>query len=598
MNNGENHNCSSRSTSVTLMSFDHSYWKQLRLLRLKHFLLQPRKQKQLTKVKSFPTTPAHGNPIKLAFRVNKPGNDNESKSANEQGRKAIGAICNRNNTETNGNNNENEFNESGCDDDGVTILNSSSDNREVSYDWRQKKELNKLTSLSDSNLKNMKRVNLKEITNNDDTTVIRCYRVPMSEDASSSRPPSIIIVRSKSSNAPITLQTISSFPLTTKNCIDKRQCSCSLKEEEEGGKYFPCIHRHQYDKNTIKVYNEDEEEDSRKRRRNAEKRMKNVITMNSQREIDNEKIRKEKENLKRRETEFQHQQQHGEGMKECCKRFEPDEVSADDEEKKRKRDYNNKKMDNRTGAAESVATRSSTPASTSSLIVRRKQQRSSHGDSESSLQSLVNNRKPTHLLYNKYGSSRDTDFLHDDDDEDEGEQDFEMDYYDYDANNAANIPGSLFGLEPAFVLWNSDMYCEDTEEEGNVEDNLTVSRTEELFPRTISSTTNTYYDNDDSDMATISDNGDRLVMSTTTDSYISNSSSIAPPPLPTTTNITSKMYGGGRNHEPMEIELREQNMYHNSTNNSNGENKKPNNKLLFQVRDTSLAETELFDDEL
>ena len=50
----------SRSTSVTLMSFDYTYWKQVRTLRLKYYLLRPRTLNLLTsRVKSFPNTPTH-----------------------------------------------------------------------------------------------------------------------------------------------------------------------------------------------------------------------------------------------------------------------------------------------------------------------------------------------------------------------------------------------------------------------------------------------------------------------------------------------------------------------------------------------------------
>jgi len=60
----------------------------------------------------------------------------------------------------------------------------------------------------------------------------------------------------------------------------------------------------------------------------------------------------------------------------------------------------------------------------------------------------------------------------------DADHDFEMDYYDYDVMNVGTIPGSYLGLEPAFVLWNSEVYSgsggideeESQEEEGDQEE--------------------------------------------------------------------------------------------------------------------------------
>ena len=49
------------------------------------------------------------------------------------------------------------------------------------------------------------------------------------------------------------------------------------------------------------------------------------------------------------------------------------------------------------------------------------------------------------------------------------DQEFEMDYFDYDVGNVGNIPGSYFGLEPSFVLWNSEVCNVEEQEENDAE---------------------------------------------------------------------------------------------------------------------------------
>ncbi|CAG7718490.1 unnamed protein product [Allacma fusca] len=295
----------SRCTSITLMSFDYNYWKRIRILRLKYFLLKPKPlNKKTAQVKSFPSTPTH---LFAAKAKSKP-----------------------------------------------TVGNSRAN----------PKKMKKHQSLSETDLRRNSHPLLSTSGEADDTRRM---------------------INSESTGQTYKVQT-----LCPKHYFVSDPSS-NMCEEERNEKY--------------KLITSASACPKHRKGRPA------FISLTVPDEVFNDKLRKEKENMKR--------QQGSEG-KESTKKL-----------KKIQNNFNRQQ----TGGEELAM----------KVILQRDK-----GKSQISVATI-------HSLA-RLSSSGDTTDSQDRVDVDDADQDFEMDYYDYDVLNAGNIPGSYLGLEPAFVLWNSEMY--------------------------------------------------------------------------------------------------------------------------------------------
>ena len=304
----------SRSTSVTLMSFDYSYWKRIRILRLKYFLLKPKPLNRKTaKIQSYPSTPTHI-PIKQISKYSL---------------------------------NDNQMN-------------------------------NRLVSLSETNLQRTK-------TKEDEESTL-ALEVPQSINKYSD---SDNTEQQRSSGSPTTLDRKSYIICEHGNKLrgksqEKRNQTTSNSLTEKGRRALI----------SICVPDEDAEVHSKL----------------------NEKLRKEKENLKRRQS----------SEIEKSKIFVKKLQKGSKHEKEKQNEGDEMAM---------------------KVILQRDK-----GNSQISVATIHSGTKLSSSCDSQDRMDRDPD------------QDFEMDYYDYDVMNAGKIPGSYFGLEPAFVLWNSEMYPHDTDD--------------------------------------------------------------------------------------------------------------------------------------
>ncbi|OXA53254.1 Semaphorin-5B [Folsomia candida] len=375
---------SSRCTSVTLMSFDYSYWRRIRLLRLKYFLLRPRPLNYVSsKVKSFPSTPTHSRRSRLLTKA---------RAENKQdGPGGTG---------------------SGGQQESSNATNTAATSGVTTGEDKSKYRLSKSISLSETNL--------------------RVEKVEEQQRSAEGRP----LLESRKKNK---------GKMWTKE-LEGKECA---KEDGRGadGAKSRRMTRPIYSKDPLSIATTTSVSNSLNS--SSELTMstptptpipssKKRWSVSVRKGGNEEKLLKEEENLKRRAKEKDNgieleEQQHQSRRKihsNFANKNELDKVRRivgggvervvlDLTGLHRKRDIGKSQL--------SLAT------TTGSL---RRCGGSSCGEEDSSRTEL-----------------------------DDADQDFEMDYYDYDVMNAGNIPGSYLGLEPAFVLWNSEVYHDDEQED-------------------------------------------------------------------------------------------------------------------------------------
>jgi hypothetical protein len=379
----------SRCTSVTLMSFDYTYWRRLRLLRLKHFLLRPRPLNYLSaKVKSFPSTPTQSHLLvkkRLQQREDKRRQHQPSCSSKLARRGQSGGGGDR------------------MDPSAVTAsllprsVSLSDTNLRVKGDEliSMEKEVKRRSSSS-------KRYSKCEDNSDDDQDHHHHHPLRDSDDEGKKKTKTMCRV-GKSIYCIDPLGSGARVVVATASQSSGKDSPHSLNGSSS---YSISTPTNPSSSNTL-----------------SEKTWSANTTNAAKRQ--SEKLLKEKENEKRRASSErillsscsseQQQQCILKGRLKSRSQKKDMESGTGPKTKRllKKRDIEKSQL--------SVATSSSIRFS------------SSCGEDDSRVASRA-------------GMAEDAD------------HDFEMDYYDYDVLNVGTIPGSYLGLEPAFVLWNSEVY--------------------------------------------------------------------------------------------------------------------------------------------
>lgn len=384
----------SRCTSITLMSFDYSYWRRLRLLRLKYFLLRPRPLDPVTtKIKSFPNTPTLPSKRKEAASTstgpNNSSSDAKARLSAARGHEPIS-----------------KTQQQICDDLNPLLLNkpiSLSENNlrektavlavtehgyELRRTWKKKgtvtsgeNEAEKDGSVADAEMT----TTYPKLGTNSHTHVGSVSDMYGGDGNVSLTSTSVSISMSQSLNGSASSNSFST-PTPTPTPVSL----CGTKKE------------------TSKLVK-------------GELRSSGV------------KLLKEQENLKRRAGE---------------KRVKLGGTEIHHDEKP---------LTPRSLSSSEASHRGVLKKRPLAAGKERKLRILKHGDSTASVSTV----QSAHLSTTGDDDSSRVASRADLEDTD---QDFEMDYYDYDVMNAGNIPGSYLGLEPAFVLWNSEVYPHSDEE--------------------------------------------------------------------------------------------------------------------------------------
>lgn len=392
----------SRCTSITLMSFDYSYWRRLRILRLKYFLLRPRPLDPVTtKTKSFPNTPTVSTKLK----------EKTSTSAGRSGNAPSGTGRARP-TGGGGRGDEPISKLRGCDDDhhNLLLLNkpisfSETNLREKSavlavtkngYELRPWNRKGKKVTTEEGNSRNDDGDDEDDDDVDDDDAAtgdveLSTYPQPASNSQEhgsvsdmyggdgtvSLTSTSVSISMSQSLNGSETASSNSIIPTPTPT-------------PAPGSKF-----------------------DKSRRGQGVELSSSGI------------KLLKEKENLKRKAGDTRDK---SEVAHRDVNMVTPRSLSSSENSHRE----TSKKWTIRPGHGK-----------------RKVKQLLQHGDSTASMSTVQSARTTGDDDSSRVASRADLE---------DTDQDFEMDYYDYDVMNAGNIPGSYLGLEPAFVLWNSEVY--------------------------------------------------------------------------------------------------------------------------------------------
>ena len=413
----------SRCTSVTLMSFDHSYWKRLRLLRLKYFLLKPKPlNRKIARIKSYPTTPTHhhahpnNNNNLLTDGVGDAGAGGSSSSGNKV-KSTVVESCAMPNERM------------------MTMMLLANKQQSLSESELERK-CNKFVSAHQRRTTTAHKIgcpaNRKDVSSINDGH--RDHGSDEDDDDDDDEvthwSPSHYIIQDMSK---------------TRGFSDAEEVEGvgGAADEEQGEKYKLITRVQPPPPPTTTISNKASSVSVRKGRPAFIS-----VTMPEQEQGRgiNAKSRKEQENFKRRQWSEEEQKSLGGSSSSGC--------SGSSRKKKfaRKLQQNNYNCQQAPSSTEEVAMK---------LIL---QQQRDKGKSQISVATI-------HSLARLSSSGEMTD-SQDRVDMDDADHDFEMDYYDYDVLNAGNIPGSYLGLEPAFVLWNSEMYPdkEDGEEDDDEEE--------------------------------------------------------------------------------------------------------------------------------
>lgn len=391
----------SRCTSITLMSFDYSYWRRLRLLRLKYFLLRPRPLDPVTtKTKSFPNTPTL--PTKKK----------------ENGSTAVGRITTCSKTRaTSTKRTDPNSKMQGRDDDQLNPLLS---NKPISLSENNLREKTAVLAVTKNGYELRRTWNKKGSTaasgENDcgkggPTVEVEETATYHKHGEHSQEHGSVSDVYGGDGNVSLTSTSV----------------SISMSQSLNGSSSSNSIPTPTPTPTPIPPGVGSKKESSKLLK--AELRSPGI------------KLLKEQENLKRRAGE---------------KRVKMGGTEVHQEE-----------------TSLTVRSLSSSENSHRSVLKKRpvigykerKQRALKHGVSTASVSTVQSARLST-------TGDEDSSRVASRADLEDTDQDFEMDYYDYDVMNAGNIPGSYLGLEPAFVLWNSEVYphsdeeAEDDEQDG------------------------------------------------------------------------------------------------------------------------------------
>ncbi|CAL8116004.1 unnamed protein product [Orchesella dallaii] len=387
----------SRCTSITLMSFDYSYWRRLRILRLKYFLLRPRPLDPITtKIKSFPNTPTVSTRRKedasTSAGRNIPSTNTKSGRSTTRGDEPVSKIQK-------------------CDDHHNPVL------------------LNKPISLSETNLREKSAV-LAVTKNGYELRRPKNKKSAASNGENDSRKGGCIIGIDTSSDPkhgtnPQDHGSVSDMYGGDGNAsLTSTSVSISMSQSLNGSETASS--------NSITtptptpLFLDNCKKDG-SRLTKGELRSSGI------------KLLKEQENLKRKAGGRREKGCSEDGHIESTTSLTPRSLSSSENSNKGMlKKYLIRKDDGR-GKRKPK------------LILK-------HGDSTASVSTVQSARMSSTCDDDSSRVASRADL-------EDTDQDFEMDYYDYDVGNAGNIPGSYLGLEPAFVLWNSEVYNHSEDEE-------------------------------------------------------------------------------------------------------------------------------------